>query len=88
MTKRLLFLACCVPVALVTRFAAADDTKAKKPTVCLKYTIAVSKSADDAVGICYDNQKPGKRPTLFYRFEEKEIPGETTGRIKVLVGWR
>lgn len=76
-------------VAVLARYADAAE-KTAKPTVCLKYAIAVAKGADDAVGICYDGVGEGKKtkPTLYYRFEEVSIVDGGTGRIKVLVGWR
>ncbi len=65
--------------------ASAETKKVKKPTVCMNYAIAKTDRAnDDAVGICYDT----KKPSLFRRFEEKEIPGAESGRIKVLLGWK
>lgn len=65
--------------------SAEGAEKAKRPVVCMSYAIAkTDKANDDAVAICYDS----KKPALFYRFEEKEIPGFETGRVKVLVGWR
>ena len=70
-------------LAVVARAEGAE--KAKKPTVCMSYAIAkTDKANDDAVAICYD----GNKPALFYRFEEKEIPGQESGRVKILVGWR
>ena len=73
-----------VVAVLVGSLAEAAERKAK-PVVCMSYAIAkTDKANDDVVAICYD----GKKPALFYRFEEKEIPGQETGRIKVLVGWR
>jgi hypothetical protein len=74
-----------VYVVLFANWARAEEKKSPKPTVCVSYAIAKTDRAhDDAVAICYD----GKKPALFYRFEEKEIPGKEGGRVKVLVGWR
>ncbi len=82
--KLLLCVASFISVAVGFRYADAAE-KAAKPVVCLSYAIAkTDKANDDAVAICYD----GKKPALFYRFEEKEIPGKETGRVKILVGWR
>ena len=87
--KTFVILATMFAVAVLARAADAEEKKPAKPTVCLSYSIAKTDAAqDDAVGICYDNAGPGKRPTLYYRFEEVTIVGQTTGRIKVLVGWR
>ena len=87
--KAMVGYAALVCAVCFTGAAAAEDKKPAKPTVCLRYSIAKTASADDdAVGICYDNAKEGRKPTLYYRFEEVTIVGQTTGRIKVLVGWR
>jgi hypothetical protein len=82
--KLILVVAAFLSVAIVARYADAAE-KVKKPVVCMSYAVAkTDKANDDAVAICYD----GKKPQLFYRFEEKEIPGQASGRVKVLVGWR
>jgi len=71
-------------VGVLARWAESAEKQAR-PVVCMSYSIAkTDKANDDAVAICYD----GKKPALFYRFEEKEIPGRENGRVKVLVGWR
>ena len=64
--------------------------RAKRPTVCMSYAIAkTDKASDDAIALCYDNAKPGKRPTTLYLFREVEIPGaDGSGPVKALVGWR
>lgn len=70
---------------LIPAAARAEEKRPSKPVVCLSYAIAkTDKANDDAVAICYDS----KKPTLFYRFEEKEIPGKESGRVRVLVGWK
>lgn len=88
--KTLLLLAAGLVVATGVR-AAEGAERVQKPTVCMSYSIAkTDKADDDAVAICYDGVGEGKKtkPTFYYRFEEKEIPGQTTGRVRVLVGWR
>lgn len=88
--KTLLLLAAGLVVAMGVR-AAEGAERVQKPTVCMSYSIAkTDKANDDAVAICYDGVSGGgkKKPVLFYRFEEKEIPDQTTGRVRVLVGWR
>jgi hypothetical protein len=83
MTKFLIGYAIVV-CAVCFAGASAAEGKARKPVVCVRYSIAKTDRAnDDAVAICYD----GKKPRLFYRFEEKEIPGAEAGRVKVVVGW-
>ena len=82
--KLFIVAAAILGVAVLARESDGAE-KAKKPVVCMSYAVAkTDKANDDAVAICYD----GKKPQLFYRFEEKEIPGQETGRVKVLVGWR
>ncbi len=82
--KLLLCVVAFISTAIGFRYADAAE-KVKKPTVCMHYAIAkTGKADDDAVGICYD----GKKPALFYRFEEVNIVDGGTGRIKVMVGWR
>lgn len=88
--KTLLLLAAGLVVAMGVR-AAEGAEKVQKPTVCMSYSIAkTDKANDDAVAICYDGVTEGgkAKPKLFYRFEEKEIPGQVSGRVRVLVGWR
>lgn len=81
--KMFIVAAAFIATAIAARYADAETVK--KPVVCLNYAIAkTDKANDDAVAICYDS----KKPALFYRFEEKEIPGHEAGRVKVLVGWR
>jgi hypothetical protein len=84
--RQLFLIAALVLFGVFAACAKAEGAeKAKRPTVCMSYAIAkTDKANDDAVAICYD----GKKPALFYRFEEKEIPGQESGRVKVLVGWR
>ena len=82
--KLILVVAAFLATAVAARYADAAD-KPAKPVLCMSYAIAkTDKANDDAVAICYD----GKKPSLFRRFEEKEIPGKESGRVKVLVGWR
>lgn len=82
--KLIIIAAAVLGLAVLAREAGGAE-RAPKPVVCMSYAIAkTDKANDDAVAICYD----GKKPALFYRFEEKEIPGKETGRVKVLVGWR
>lgn len=89
--KTLLILAAGLVVAMGVRAAEGAEPKIQKPIVCMSYSIAkTDKANDDAVAICYDGVTEGGKvkPKLFYRFEEKEIPGQVSGRVKVLVGWR
>jgi hypothetical protein len=82
--KLILIAAAFLGFAVLAREADAQE-KVSKPVVCITYAIAKTDRAnDDAVAICYD----GKKPALFYRFQELEIPGKESGRVKVLVGWR
>jgi hypothetical protein len=82
--KLFIIAAAFLGVAVLARESDGAEKQAK-PVICLSYAIAkTDKANDDAVAICYD----GKKPALFYRFEEKEIPGKEAGRVKVLVGWR
>jgi len=85
MRQLFLIAAATLLVGFASCARAEGAERAKKPMVCMSYSIAkTDKATDDAVAICYD----GKKPALFYRFEEKEIPGQESGRVKVLVGWR
>lgn len=82
--KLLIIAAAFLGLGVLAREADGAE-KQTKPVVCLHYAVAkTDKANDDAVAICYD----GKKPQLFYRFEEKELPGQESGRIKVLLGWR
>lgn len=76
--KTILLIAAVLGVAVLAREADGAE-KVKRPTVCMSYRIV-----EPGLAVCSD----GKKPALFRRFEEKEIPGQESGRVKVLLGWR
>lgn len=75
-------IAACGVALLTAGVAGAEEAKPSKPAVCLSYAIA--KTDAEPVAICYD----GKKPALYRRFAEVEVPGKESGRVRVLVGWR
>lgn len=57
---------------------AQEASKPPKPVVCFAYSV-LSK----AEAVCRDG-----KPFVMTVFQEVELPGKESGRVKVLVGWR
>jgi hypothetical protein len=76
--KLLLCAAAFISVGILARYVDAAE-RAKKPVVCSAYRVVASD-----VAVCSD----AKKPFVMTRFVEVAAPGQDSGQVKVLVGWR